>query len=556
MSKSNISGIPAVLAIAATLLVTGCGGGEVATLLAGVGSGGTGAPVRIVGTLTGFGSLIVDGMRRDEAMAAYMSEEDQGPAMAMASTGMMLGHSVDLGLDTNDSITTVLVSPELVGTVSAVGADGITLLGTNVTINRDTAAGPVTVLAGYAAPTAIQVGDRVAVYGLLKTDSQGATYVQATLIVQKPLGSGIRLTGYVSQYNATAGTLVVGNQTVKIGSATLTPAGTALANGQLITIWSTTPPTGNSITASTIRIKAPAGSGEILALSGAISAYASAANFKVRNVIIDATNATLSPSGAVLADNKYVLVVGRYDATSGKLTATAVTIYAPSAPASVELHGTVMNFVSPSSFTVRGVVVDAGNATITGGTSAQVTNGVFVEVFGAVVNNVVKATTLRIVALTPQNAPGGAMLDLMGTVTSYDAATGNYTMMMNSGVTLAGRTGAAMFFDNGTAAGFAVGQSVSVRGAMSNGVLATSVVSFSPTSAASGSGATHMEGIAYNVTPTSFMLNGVTIQNGGNSLPGGAMMGNGMMAGGRVAVEVKNLGGQLVATAIRLQGGS
>lgn len=65
-----------------------------------------------------------------------------------------------------------------------------------------------------------------------------------------------------------------------------------------------------------------------------------------------------------------------------------------------------------------------------------------------------------------------------------------------------------------------------------------------------------MEGIAYNVTPTSFMLNGVTIQNGGNSLPGGAMMGNGMMAGGRVAVEVKNLGGQLVATAIRLQGGS
>ena len=558
MTHKPSTRITAILAIAATLLLSGCGGGAVATLLAEVGSGGTGAPVRVLGILTGFGSMIVDGMRRDDSLAGYMSEEDQGPALAMASTGMMLGDSLELSLDANDSITTVMVSPELVGTVTGVGATNITVLGTKVPINKDTAVGPVTALVGYASPTAIQIGDRVVVYGLLRTDSLGVTSVQATLIAQKTSGTGVRLTGYITQYNATAGTFVIGNQTVTIGSATLNPAGTSLSNGQLVTVWSNASPIGTAISANTIRIKGPSGSSGTLTLSGPISGYVSTASFKIRNTAVDAANATLLPSGATLSDNKYVIAVGKYDAATNKLTATSVTIYAPPASTAVELRGTILNFVSPSSFTVRGAVVDASSATVTGATLAQLSNGVFVNIFGAITNNQVKATTIQIVSLNPLNAPSGAMLDLLGTITSYDSTNGRYTMTTSSGSVLSGTTTPSMFYTNGTVTNLTIGQAVNVRGTINNSALSTSVMSFTQMPATPMSGITYMEGIASNVTATSFELNGMTIQRNGVPIQGSAtgMMGsNGMMGGSRLNVSVQFTGGQYIATAITVLGG-
>lgn len=554
MFPTSMSRIPATLAIAATLLLSGCGGGAVSTLLAEVGSGGTGA--KVLGVLTGFGSLIVDGMRRDDTIASYMSEEDQGPAMAMASTGMMLGHSLEFSVDANDRITAVMVSPELVGIVTGATANSITVLGTEVTWNFDTAHGPVTALTGYASPAAIQIGDRVAAYGLLRTNSQGLTSLQATLIAQKPIGTGVRLTGYVAQYNAAAGSFVIGTQTVMTSAATLTPAGSALSNGELVTVWSDSPPIGNTIAAATVRIKWPAGASGSLSLSGVVSGYAGTASFNIRNIAVDAGNAAISPSAASLSDGKYVVAVGKFDAAANKLVASSVTVYAPAQAASVELHGTVLNFVSTSSFTVRGVVVDASTASVTGGTAAQLADGVFVEVFGAVANNVVKATTVRIVSINPLNAPGGAMLDLMGTISSYEPATGHYTMTMPSGGVLSGTASASTFYNNGTSANLAIGQPVNVRGMVNNNVLTTSVMNFTQMSAMPVSGIKHMEGVAYNVTPTSFMLNGLTIQLNGVPIQGGGMMGGrGMMSGGRVGVDVLYSNGQYMATALRLQNG-
>jgi hypothetical protein len=418
--------------------------------------------------------------------------------------------------------------------------------------------GPVTALVGYASPTAIQIGDRVAVYGLLKTDSLGVTSLQATLIAQKTSGTGVRLTGYITQYNTAAGTFVIGNQTVTVGSATLNPAGTSLSNGQLVTVWSNAPPIGTAISANTIRIKGPTGTSGTLTLSGPISGYLSTASFKIRNTAVDAANATILPSGTTLSDNKYVVAVGKYDAATNKLTATSVAIYAPAASTAVELHGTILNLVSPSSFTVRGAVVDASSAAVSGGTLAQLSNGVFVNVFGAITNNQVKATTIQIVSLNPLNAPSGAMLDLMGTITSYDSTNGRYTMTTSSGTVLNGTTTPSMFYTNGTATNLTVGQAVNVRGTMSNNALSTSVMSFTQMPAMPAAGMTYLEGTASNVTSTSFELNGMTIQRNGVPIQGGGngMMGsNGMMGGSRLNVAVQFTNGQYVATAITMMGG-
>lgn len=554
-----------VTAVVTLLLVTGCGGGAgsagVGAQSGIIGAGGTG-----LGIATGFGSLIVDGVRRDDAQASYASEEDQGLGLAMPSTAVMLGHMLEFGYDAHDAMTSVVMSPQLVGPVAATGADGITVLGTRVSANNDSTLGPLTVLAGYASLNAIQVGDRLAVYGLLKTDAQGNAYVQATLIAKKIAGTGVRLSGYVSQYNAATGSFSLGNNTVNIGSALIAPAGAVLANGALVTVWSNTTPAANVISASNIRIKWSAATSGNVTLSGAVSSYLSAASFKLLNVSVDASRATVTPSGATWANGTYVLVSGQYDAATGRLVASALTVYAPPAATAVELHGTVLNYVSAASFTVRGVVVDASTATFSGGSARDLANGVFVEVRGSVANNVVRATTVAIVALDPAQAPTGATLDLMGTIMSYNAATGAYTMAIASGRSMSGMMGSTLLFGNGTAANMAVGQSVTLRGTMSGGSFSPSVVSFNQTDASPGIATpptpgsspalVYMEGIAYNVGAASFMLNGLTIMSNGLAVSGGGMMGGrGMMGGSRIGVTVQYSGGQYTAMSIALLGG-
>lgn len=567
---AHLGRIRAILVIAAAVfLSSGCGGGAesaLSLLAGGVGSGGTGIGiVRGIGVITGFGSLIVDGVHHDDSVANYMSEEDQGAAMVMAPTGAMLGQRLEYAYDTSGAMSSALISPELVGIVTAASASSLTVLGTNVTINGDTTLGPVTSLLGYASPTAIQIGDRVAVYGLLKTDAQGTSSLQATLIVQKSTGTGTRLTGYVSQFSATNGRFLIGSNTINVGSAVISPTGASLSNGQLVTVWSDTTPVGNVITASNIRIKwPPTDSGDRL-LSGSISAYAGVANFKLLNVTIDASTATIAPTGAALSEGRYVVVVGKFDAGANKLIATNVRVYAPTTSSAVELDGTVLNFVSPSSFTVRGAVVDASTARFSGATAKDLANNVFVEVTGAVTNNIVRAATVTILALNPLQAPASAVLDVNGTVTSYDASTGRFFMVLNSGTTLSGMMGSSMFYNNGAATDFSAGQSVNVRGTFNGDTLSTSVVSFTQaapipgptTTPATGAqpGPTYMEGIAYSVTATSFMLNGLTILSDGVAVQGGGMMGNRMMSGMRVGVTVQNTGGQYSATAITLLNG-
>jgi len=553
MSKLIISRLSRFVVAAAMLLtVAACGsGGSAPTVLADVGSGGTG-----YGVLTGFGSLIVDGMRRDDTTAAYMTDADQGPAVAMAPNGAMLGHSIEYAYDGSGNILSVLVSPELVGSVAALGPASITLLGTTVDINSDATVGPATRFVGFASAADIQVGDRVEAHGLLVTDNLGKVHLKATLIIRKLPATGARLTGYVAQYDAAAGTFVLGDRVVTLGSATVSPAGVVLANGQLVTVWSDIEPAGNAVAARAVRIKWSTASSRNITMSGVISGFAGAASFMVRNLIVDASSALVAPSGAALADGKYVVLAGSFDSKTNKLTATSVIVFTPAAPTTVELHGTVANFVSGASFTVRGVVIDAGSATFAGGTAAQLANGAFVEVRGAIANNLVRAASVAIYAFTPLQAPAGSVLDVGGVITTYDATTGRYSMTMASGTTMSGTLGSSMFYQNGTTANFLPGQNVNVSGRFNAGVLSTSVVNFSQTEVAPATGSIRMEGIAYNVGITSFMLNGVRILNNGVTIPsGGIMGGHGMMAGSRVSVDVVLSGGQYLATAIRLLNG-
>lgn len=557
------SRLKGILAIAAAVLFSyGCGGGAgsaIVLLAEGVGSGGTGLGiVQGIGVLTGFGSLIVDGVRLDESMATYMSEEDHGIATVIAPTGARLGQRLEYAYQPDGALTSALFSPELVGAVTAVSASGITVLGTAVTISTDPRSGPASSLIGYASAASIQVGDRVAVYGLIRTDAQGGYIVQATLLVHKGAGSGIRLTGYVSRLNTATGVFMIGTHTVTTGSAVITPTGASLRDDQLVTVWSNTPPIAGVISADNIRVKWPPEDSGDRVLSGLIAGYGSPASFKVLNAIIDASSATIEPAGAALGDGRYVTVVGRFDATANKLAATKVTVYAPAAGRAVELRGTVLNFVSPSSFTVRGVVVDASTAAFSGGTASDLGNNVFVEVLGAVQNNTVRASTVTLRAVDLTQLAMNSVLDVEGTIESYDPRTGTYMLRLQSGQSISGNINAAAFYEQGTAADLAVGKSVTLRSTLGLGSMMTSVIRFAPAGASpSPSGPpdaipAHLEGVIYNVTDSSFMVNGITVLINGVSVEGAGMMG--LRQGQHVRVDVVSSGGRFLATAIRMGG--
>ncbi|CAN5175322.1 hypothetical protein BH11PSE11_BH11PSE11_36370 [soil metagenome] len=550
MFRITLAQVRATLAITAmVMLVSGCGGGVSS---GSVGSGGTG-----IGVTSGFDSLVVDGKRYDDTQASYRSEEDQGPTAAMASTDAMLGHSLEFGYDAGGAMTSVTVTPDLVGTVSSVTVGSITVLGTKVTFNNDTTLGPVTGLAGYASPSSIRVGDRVAVYGLTKTEANGTTFVQATLVIQKPAGTGSRLTGYITQYKANEGTFVIGNNKVNINLAIISPAAATLSNGEFVTVWSNSTPVGNVITATNLRIRWPLTNGGDLRLSGPISGYTGTGNFKVGNVTVDANAASMSPSGASIGENKYVVVVGKFNTATNKLVADSLTVYAPAASDAVGIRGSVQNYVSAASFTVRGVVIDASTARFSGGSSAQLASGAFIEVTGALVNNVVRATTVNILALNPAQSPPGATVDLRGTISAVDASSGAYSLTLASGTTMNGKLSATTFYKNGKASGFVVGQTVNVRGVLNGSTLTTSVVTFNQATESRGNGTIHMEGIAYGVNGGTMMLNGVTIQIPDLSGQGGSGSGTEgsqivVPAGSRVEVDIQLVGGQYVATAIRV----
>ena len=68
------------------------------------------------GVVTGFGSLIVDGVRRNDGNATYSTEAQQGAAVSMPMTGAMLGHSMEFAYDASGNITSAMMSPEIVNT--------------------------------------------------------------------------------------------------------------------------------------------------------------------------------------------------------------------------------------------------------------------------------------------------------------------------------------------------------------------------------------------------------------------------------------------------------
>lgn len=426
-----------IAAACTALVLSACGGG-------GGGSTTATAPAptllgtsTVSGTVTGFGSVIVDGVRIDDHAVVAGTEVEDG---SVVPRELKVGQHVDIQHDGNLVATQIRVGAEVEGAVDKVDpvTNTLTVVGQTVLINTDAALGPVTVFESpYTTIADIKAGDMVEVHGLIKTDSAGKTLVQATRIEKKTVDAYERVTGIISDLSTSTSTFKLGNLVVSYVDAKLLPAGASLANGQevRVSIPAGSATDGTAVKAKVIKIRdrKNEAQGKPVELGGPVSALdATTSTFSINGRKVDASSAVFLQPGKTFADlktNTYVVVKGTY--TSDQLLkATSIVIRGidDDEGGKAEIHGSILNFVSNADFMVRGLHVDASAAKISlaeckGAT--QLAEAMQVEVMGSLTTTgTVKATRVK----CEESKEGLSIMSRMGTAGKVDATAKSFAL--------------------------------------------------------------------------------------------------------------------------------
>jgi hypothetical protein len=143
-------------------------------------------------------------------------------------------------------------------------------------------------------------------------------------------------------------------------------------------------------------------------------------------------------TGSTVGINYGTYVVASGTASGGTLAATSITIPNSGASTTVELKGTITNFVSNSNTQVRGTTVDASSMN---SAPSGLANSVYVDVTGSVNGNTVKASTIvfssnSTTPLSPTVTPAlNTTVEFVGTINSSPtpSCTGGFTITQSSG---------------------------------------------------------------------------------------------------------------------------
>jgi hypothetical protein len=350
-----------------------------------VGTGGTGgeATAFAAGPITGFGSVIVNGVRFDDT-AAHVEDADGG---ARGRDELRLGMTVEVDSSAITTTTTgstasatrIRFESELVGPVVGIDAAGgsFNLLGQRVEVDSATVfdEGLDGGLDG------LRPGQMVEVYAVY--DPSAARY-RASRVERASLESALRLRGQLNQVDMVAQTLRVGATTYGYAGASAVPG--ALAVGQVVRLrlsLATNPLRWVVQSFGTAMRELP--EGDDAKLKGLISAYTSATSFSVSGRAVDASAAAFPDGKSGLAVGVRVEVEGRV--LSGMLRATKVSIETDDQVNNrdFEISGNIASVnTAQGSFVLRGQTVSTLRADLVyeRGTAADLKVGAKVEVRG------------------------------------------------------------------------------------------------------------------------------------------------------------------------------
>lgn len=373
--------------VLATSALAGCGGGggESGSTAGAPGTGGTG--VYAMGSISGFGSVIVNGIKFDDLQASVkvdgiaatpadlrlgMVASVQGSRGAVATLGT--ANSIEIWSIAKGLVTQGHVIPGAVGQFTVAG---MTVQTDSATVFDD----------GLSATTPLSPGLRVAVWGL-QAAADGSRWI-ATRVAVVP-DTAVVSTGFVTAVSSTAPHYL--NGLLLTGSL----AGT-LSAGDLARVQGTLTSSGTSLTVASVKLLGPSAgvhpTGEV-EIEGMVTTTPLAGRFSLGSIQVDAIGAVYIPAGAQIAKDDRIEVYGTWQA--GVLKATRIEIENAQTLGEVEIEAAIELVISPGVFVVRGQRCDATLATISHGTLADLILGAKVHLKGIMSGDVVKVTELEL----------------------------------------------------------------------------------------------------------------------------------------------------------------
>ena len=339
--------------VTATLVLTACGGGSGSSV---AGIDRTGSPaIASYGTVTAFGSVVVNGVHYDTSQATFVIDGNAGTQADLAIGDVVLVNgTLDSG-GTTGAATTVRFDNNVEGPVTSIdtATNTFVALGQLVRVSADTSfdAGiqPASLLG-------LAIGDVVEVSGLV----QGDDSIDATRIERRPAGSDIyEVTGTVVGAQAGLRTFFVGAVFVNYSVAVVSGvAGGVFANGQRVRVKGTLEANGILVASRVDYLSDTLGgaSGERREVEGVITRFASATDFSVAGLSVTTTAQTAYEGGtaADLGLNIKVEAEGTLNG-SGQLVATKIEVRR-SAPVSLTASVDSVD-VAANSFVALGVTV-------------------------------------------------------------------------------------------------------------------------------------------------------------------------------------------------------
>lgn len=385
-----IFGLGAVLA--------SCGGG-------GGGSPGTTSNAGAVfsGPISGFGSIVVGGVRIDDS-SATVTMDDEMPA---SSGDLKLGMMVEVqGTRSADGLrgtaSSIHSSSKVQGPITAVDAANrtIAVLGVTISVPTTTVFEDVT---DFAALAALPLGTMVEVHGM--PDGTNPDAMTATRIEAKPGETQARLTGTVANLDTVAqtftlhGTLIQYARAINNNLPALANGLTVRVRGPLTTAATAVPAT---IDADRVRIrKLDMRNNMLLQIEGNVTVFTSPSSFEIDGTVVSVPGTAIVEGTVALGTR--VEVKGTVDA-NGVLIAAKVEVEGAEDEAENEFHGTVSALdAAAGTFTLttaggRTQAVSFGLNTLFDAplTAATLANGNFIEVKGTVTGTTLLAASIEL----------------------------------------------------------------------------------------------------------------------------------------------------------------
>ena len=376
-------------ALALALGLAACGGGG-----GGADAQGAGADAAVTataftqGTISGFGSIVVNGLRFDETRASITDDDGNAVTAQSLQLGMRVevDHAAVDGGTASARASAVRFGSLVLGPVASVNLAGnsLTVLGQVVdlsasTVFSDSLSGG---LAGLVA------GALVEVHGQIDSSSG---HILATRVASAASATRYKLRGTVAGLDSTAKTFNLGAAAISYAGLASSAVPAGLANGAQLRVQLATAQSGGFWVAQSLGLKgsrlADAANGRTGQVRGVITALTSTTSFTVDGVVVDASAASFPDGSSGLVLGAAVEVKGTV--RNGVLVATEVELDARHQGEDSRkwhLFGAISALdTTAKTFVVRNVTVSYGDATrYEGGAVTDLAVGRKVHVKGAV----------------------------------------------------------------------------------------------------------------------------------------------------------------------------